>query len=505
VRIAIVYPPIKQGNEYPLLGQNRQFKYSNSLEIRIYPVVMATLATMLKNDGHEVLWLDGINERLEMADFENRLKAFNPDMAVMETKAPIIKRHWEYMNGLKDLLPKMKLILVGDHVCFYPEESFAHSKMDFVVSSGDYDFVIRDLVRYWEKKNNQMPGSVHWKQKGKVVRSGPGKFYELDAVPVIDRVLTRWEIYGEAYLYRPVAYILSGRGCGGANSKQHAKDEKKYCSSLPGRCAFCVWQYGFWKAGVRMRKPEDVALEIKHLVEKFHVKEIFDDNESGGTWSKEWLQDFYKALRTFNVLGKVRISSNARADSLVDDEMCGLLKKCGYRLLKIGVESGNNSTLGVLRKDETIETIMAGIKNAKRHGMVVLMTTMVGYPWETEDQARKTFDVTRELMLYKTHFGDSLQSSIIVPYPGTPLYNEALKKKWFAAGIDPKDYEKFDMAHNILKTDVDTEFWCKKMWRIHLDPVFLLKSFLSLRRFSDIALAFRGVISLLGHLRDYKA
>lgn len=495
---------MRQGNEYPLLGQNRQFKYSNSKEIRIYPVVMATLATMLKTDGHEVLWLDGINARMSDEDFRKALSAFAPDAAVMETKAPIIRRHWEYVHSLKKTLPRMKIILCGDHVSFYPEESLESSEIDFAVSGGDYDFIIRDLVRSWHKRGSKLPGGVYSKKGKTIQRSGPSKFYDLDELPMVDRDLTCWDLYGEAYLYRPVAYILSGRGCGGANSKPAGAGKKEYCSSLPGRCAFCVWQYGFWKAGVRMRKPEDVALEIKHLVEKYHVKEVFDDTESGGTWNKKWLEDFYHALKTFNLLGKVRISSNARADSLVDDAMCGLLKKCGYRLLKIGVESGNDETLRILRKDETIETIKAGIKNAKRHGMVVLMTTMVGYPWETTEQAKRTYEVTRELMLYKTHFGDSLQSSIIVPYPGTPLYNEALKKGWFADGINPKDYEKFDMAHNILKTEVDTELWCKKMWRIHLNPLFLLKSFLSLRRLADIALAFRGFVSLLGHLRDYK-
>jgi len=105
-------------------------------------------------------------------------------------------------------------------------------------------------------------------------------------------------------------------------------------------------------------------------------------------------------------------------------------------------------------------------------------------------------------MLYKTHFGDSLQASIIVPYPGTPLFNEAKKNNWLLVG--DTDYEKYDMAHQILKTDIDTELWCKKIWKIHLHPLFLIKSLFSIRRLSDFKLAFGGLISLFGHLRDYK-
>lgn len=64
MRVAIVYPPFAKGKEYPLLGQNRQFRYSNSKEVRIFPLIPATAATILKQAGHEVIFLDGINQRL---------------------------------------------------------------------------------------------------------------------------------------------------------------------------------------------------------------------------------------------------------------------------------------------------------------------------------------------------------------------------------------------------------------------------------------------------------
>jgi radical SAM superfamily enzyme YgiQ (UPF0313 family) len=507
MNIAVCYPPFQQGREYPLLTQNRQFKYTNSREIRIYPIVMASLATMLKNDGHEVLWLDGINERLDMREFGKRLKDFAPDFCILETKAPLVKRHWEYLRRLKEEYPGLRTILTGDHVSFFPEESMKNSPVDYLIMHGDYDFVCRDILRALaaDRKGRRavLPGGV-WSRgaKGEIRRpSRPGVFYDVNECPEPDRILTRWHLYGEAYLHHPVAYILSGRGCGGPNNRG---DKGRDQSSFPGRCSFCIWQYAFWKAGARMRKPSLVADEILHLVERFKVREVFDDNESGACWNKRWLEEFYRELQSRKLLGRVRISSNARADSLRDNGICDLLKKCGYRLLKVGVESGNNRTLEILKKDETIETIREGIKNAKRHGLIVMMTTMVGYPWEDEAGAKSTFEATKELMLYKTHFGDSLQASVIVPYPGTPLFKEAQKNHWFVPGFDPSDYEKYDMAHQILTTKIDSEYWCKKMWRIHLHPLYLLKSFFSLRQIGDIKLALRGLVSLLGHLGDYK-
>ncbi len=505
MNIAIIYPPIKKNDEYPLLTQNRQFKYSNSLEVRIYPVVMGYLATMLKNSNNEVLFLDGINLRLSFNKFNKKLYNFKPDIIVIESKAPIIKYHWKYINKLKIKLPKVKIILTGDHPSFFPEESLNNSTVDYVIKGGDYDFIINDLVKDLKRKTKTIPGGIYYKKGKKIINSGNPKEYNMDNLPLIDRKLSRWDIYGEAYLYHPVAYIMSGRGCGGSNSeknyKTNRKPKEKYYTKMPGLCTFCIWQYALWKVKARLMSPEKVVDEIENLVKNYNVREIFDDNESGGIWNYKWLQDFYKEMKKRNLTGKVILSSNARADSLTD-KTCQLLKKLKYRLLKIGVESGNNKTLKILKKDESVQEIIDGIKRAKRYGLIAMLTTMVGYPWENEKDTYQTYKVTKEIMLYKTHFGDSLQSSIIIPYPGTPLYKEAIKNKWFI--LNPKNYEKFDMANELLKTQINSTKWCKKIWRIHLHPLFLIKSFLSLRRWQDIKLAFTGLFSLFGHLRDYK-
>lgn len=493
-KVAIYYPPTLKNGEYPLLPQNRQFKFTKSKEIRIYPVVMSTLATMLKNKGYEVLFLDGIDFRYSLEECDKILSEFKPDVIVIETKAPLYEQHLELIKSLKEKL-KSLIILCGDHVSFFPEEAAKNKDVDYAVVSGYYDFIITGLLESLNAGSKVMPGGVFYKENGNVKGNREIKEYNLDETPVIDRELTKWDKFGEAYLYKPAAYILTGRGCGGAN-----KNCDTYASDSPGRCSFCIWQHALWCRTARLKSPKLVADEIELLVDKYKVKEIFDDNESGGTWNEKWLNDFYDELLKRKLIGRFFLSSNARADSL-SGERCKLLKKIGYRLLKIGLESANENTLKLIQKDEDFSQIKTGIMNAKKYGMVVLMTTMVGYPWETEEEAEKTYNETKKLMLYKTHFGDSLQSSIIMPYPGTPLYNYAHKNGLLTE--EAGDLTKYDMTKHILKTNIDTAKWCKKMWKIHLHPVFLLKSLFSLRRLQDVKVAFTGLISLVGHLRDY--
>ena len=504
MKIAIAYPPFARDGALPLITQNRQTKFSRSLEVRIYPLVMAGAATMLRDAGHEVAWLDGINARWTFEEFERRLEAFRPDWVVLETKTPLVRAHWEYVKDLKRRLGA-RVVLLGDHLAYRTEETFERSDTDYAVVGGDYDFILRDLFEFVAGRRPDRPGGVHWREGGGVRSSGRAAFYDLAQSPPIDRELTQWRLYGEAYLHKPCAYILSGRGCGGKNPETAAagaregwREEKG--SSLPGRCTFCIWQYSFWGVTARLRPVEHVVDEIQALVERHGVREVFDDNENGPLWNKDWFRRFAEEMERRGLNRRVEYSTNCRGDNL-DEETCRLARRANVRLLKIGVESGNNATLERLKKDETIEEIVEGVKRAKRHGMVVLLTTMVGYPWETEDEARQTYEATREMMLYRTHFGDSLQASVIMPYPGTPLYARARREGWFR--VDPHDYDRFDQSEPVLRTDIDTTAWCRRMWKIMEHPRFLLRSLLTLRSRADLRLAWTGLQSLRGHLKDY--
>lgn len=487
MKVAIIYPPMKQGKKNPLLSQNRQFRYSSSDEVKIFPLIPASAATILKQAGYEVFWLDGINQRITEGHFLEQLYSFDPEYVVLETKAPVIDRHWSFIDKIKKE-KGIKAILVGDHVSFCPEESFQHSSVDYVITGGDYDVSLFKLLDYLNNGPGAMPKGIYFRSEGKILNTGKSELVNnLDELPLIDRELTRWDIYGEAYLNKPCAYILTGRGCGGN-------------SNGPGRCSFCIWQHQLWNFTRRLRSPKNVVAEIKKLVEHYRVKEIFDDNESGAIWNKEWLREFYERLKKEDLVGRVAISTNARADSL-DDEACDLMSKVGFRLLKVGIESVNDRTLQELNKNETSEYIIRGVKKAKDYGLKVLMTFMVGYPWETEDDVRRTFEAAKKLLLYKTHLGDSLQASVVIPYPGTTLHKKAVEQRWFLG--DPYDYTQFDMSKPVLKSSIDSMAWCDRMWNLHKHPVFVVKTALKIRSLNDVKLLFRGAMSLLGHRKDF--
>src|SRR3989344_6527240 len=135
MKIAIAYPPLELTKGTPLLSQNRQFQWFNYATY-IYPVVPAYAATLLQARGYKVAWLDGIAEKWSYQKFLEKLEEEKIDLIAIETKTPTAKKYWKIIDGLKKNFPKMKIVLMGDHVTAMPEESLENSNVDYVVTGG---------------------------------------------------------------------------------------------------------------------------------------------------------------------------------------------------------------------------------------------------------------------------------------------------------------------------------------------------------------------------------
>jgi hypothetical protein len=70
--------------------------------------------------------------------------------------------------------------------------------------------------------------------------------------------------------------------------------------------------------------------------------------------------------------------------------------------------------------------------------------------------------------------------------------------------IDPGDYEAYDMSAPVLTSPIEPGEWCRKLWTLHYDPIFMLRCVGSLRSVDDLGLVATGVGSLLGHTEDFE-
>ncbi|MDO8528343.1 MAG: radical SAM protein [Nanoarchaeota archaeon] len=481
MKIFIGYPPTESKKGIALLSQNRQFQWFSNASY-LFPVILASAATILKKN-HEVQWIDCVAEKISKEEFFEKIEKEKPDLFVFETKTPVIKQHWKLIDELKEKFPKMNIAILGDHVTSFPKESMENSKVDFVLKGGDYDFLLDELVESIGKNKN-FPEGVMYRDGKKIIDTGDFQLkHNLDDAGFIDRELTKWRLYQKEYNIsrEPYFYIMSGRDC------------------WWGKCKFCSWPRLYPR--FRVRSVENVLDEIEMLIKNYNTREIFDD--SGTLATGKWLKDLCNGLIERGYNKKIKYSCNMRFGAL-EQEDYNLMKKAGFRLLKFGLESANQETLDRLNKGIKVEDILEGCKRAKKAGLTVHLTMIVGYPWETKEDALKTFKLAK--MLMQTGKADLLQATVLIPYPGTPLWKEAVENDWFL--FDKEDYERYDMREPVLKTkDSDAKeiaAICEKIYTIFLTPNYIFQRLIRIRTIDDLKLNIRGVKAVFGHLNDFK-
>ncbi len=85
----------------------------------------------------------------------------------------------------------------------------------------------------------------------------------------------------------------------------------------------------------------------------------------------------------------------ARIDEdLADVDFCMALKHSGCVMLKLGIESGDQSVLDRMKKGIDLETVSASLGSLKRAGITAYVYLLFGTPEETPAGARKTLEFT---------------------------------------------------------------------------------------------------------------
>ena len=135
-------------------------------------MVPAYAATLLGNAGYEVVWDDGIAEEKTYSQWLSDLEKSNPDVVMIETKTPVVKKHWSIIEGIKKVVPDSKVVLVGDHVTALPQESMENSQTDFVLTGGDYDFLLLNLVNFLAGKTSKLESGIWYRDNKSITKYG---------------------------------------------------------------------------------------------------------------------------------------------------------------------------------------------------------------------------------------------------------------------------------------------------------------------------------------------
>jgi hypothetical protein len=97
-----------------------------------------------------------------------------------------------------------------------------------------------------------------------------------------------------------------------------------------------------------------------------------------------------------------------------------------------------------------------------------------------------------------------MQATIVIPYPGTPLFKECVEKDWLQ--YDPKDYVKFDMRSPVMKIPFSNERLLELtqlLYSSFFSPKYIIRKLLAVKKPADLKFLFISGKKLLGHLLDF--
>ncbi|ASJ06962.1 B12-binding domain-containing radical SAM protein [Thermococcus pacificus] len=332
------------------------------------------------------------------ADF-NRIQ---PDYVIISTTTPTILKDAQLVKQLKEDFPETIFVLKGAHFYTTGEDIISRYQVDFAVY-GETDIVASELIGKLE--NGVSPynirGIIFYDHNAqRAVRTPPREFFEpLDDLPFPDRSLLRNELYIRPDTGEPQTTIQSHRGC-------------------PFKCTYCLSRVVYGNK-VRFRSPQNVVDEIEHVYEKFGIRNFFFRADTF-TINKKWVIELSKEIIERGLHEKIQWVTNSRVDT-IDEERVKWMKKAGCWLVSLGIESGNQEILNRIKKGITLDQARNAVKILKEHGIKTYLFFMLGFPWESRKEVEETIQFAKELD------GDFYEFHVLVPFPGTEIYDEIVK------------------------------------------------------------------------------
>jgi radical SAM superfamily enzyme YgiQ (UPF0313 family) len=162
---------------------------------------------------------------------------------------------------------------------------------------------------------------------------------------------------------------------------------------------------------------EEVALARRAFPQ---VKEFFFDDDT-------FTDNAPRAEAIAKKLGKLGITWSCNAKANVSRSTLKALKDGGLRLLLVGYESGNQQILHNIKKGMRVDVARRFTQDCRDLGIVIHGTFILGLPGETKETIQETIRFAREINPH------TIQVSLAAPYPGTYLYQQAMREGWLDA------------------------------------------------------------------------
>lgn len=382
-----------------------------------YPRIgIAAIAAYLLENDISVKIIDPELKQLTIEDIKKEVVRLNPYIIGLPAYTEEINNAAIIAMAVKEVSPDTWLVVGGPHPSAIPIETLQEFNSFDIAIIGEGEMTFLDIAK---GKDLESIEGIAYRKDGNIYRNTNREpILDLDKLP-----FPAWQLYDlNEYRGRSLASGFGEKG----NSLELPIEGARGC---PSKCSFC-----FRLAGnkIRFKSAQKIVDDIERCVKKFGANKIYFTEGTFGVKKKFAFELCDMIIESG--LNRVTWSTGARVD--VDIEVLKKMKNAGCNFIGFGVESGDIDILNGIGKNIRPEQSIKIFELCKEIGIKTEANFILGLPYETKETAMRTIELATKLKADYANF------AILVPFPGTKVYEMALKNE-VGLKIKSKDWRMY--------------------------------------------------------------
>jgi radical SAM superfamily enzyme YgiQ (UPF0313 family) len=351
------------------------------------------IAAVLEEEGYDVEFMDyqtcQISRKPSIDAFLRFMeKASAPiiGISVISSSLPTVMGA---LTRYKDRHPEKTIILGGPAATDVATEIISIFPVDVVVR-GEGEHTIVELMRtisHGAALDNVF--GITYRDNGSVRENPPrGRIHNLEILPLPAYHLINLDDYGQR------ATIMSARGC-------------------PYHCTFCASR-SIWGHRVVYRDVQSIADELSLLKSKIRTLDFADDT---------FVLNPARLTSMFRAMSKAGISVNWRCNGRVNhltDELMTEMADAGCVEMLLGLESGSDRVLRLIKKQFTVDEALATYRRASNY-FDLDVSFIWGFPFETMEDLHLTLMALGEVSRIPN---TRIHGHLLCAFRGSTLFDE---------------------------------------------------------------------------------
>jgi radical SAM superfamily enzyme YgiQ (UPF0313 family) len=420
---------------------------------------IAYVAAVLEKNGYRARILDTIAENLKNEEIREAIKKISAPIIGVTAVTSEFPQAMKLFKIIKQINRKTITILGGPHATIMPLSANSDLIDYLVIGEGEYTTL--ELVDYLIKKKGDLSKikGIAYRKNSKLIINPPRDLIKnIDGLPFPAYHLLpmdKYKPYAIFDLGLKFTSVITSRGC-------------------PFRCTYCTSSSVFghkWRG----MSPAKVVELLKMLNQKFGIKHFYFQDDEFTINHKRTIE-----ICDLIIKSKMKIvwECLSRADHITE-ELISKMHGAGCRGIVYGIETGYQEGLEKIKKCITLDQVRNAVKLSKKYKIHTRGSFMMGFPWESKKEIKKTINFAKSLDLNIVYF------QILTPYPGTEIYEQMKKENLIVAN----DWERF-VQHSIVGTEPlirtrhlttkELKYWnAIGFLSFYLRPRYMLKKLLS--------------------------